>query len=82
MVELGGTVKDKISKFEGVATGRLEYLFGCVRWQVTPRTLKKDGEPTEAQWFDEEQLVPIKSKKKIERGELPAAGPRCDPPGR
>ena len=55
MIQLGDVVKDKISGFTGVATCRLEYLNGCVRWAVHPRILH-EGKPIEAQYFDTEQL--------------------------
>lgn len=29
MVTLGARVKDNITGFEGIATGRAEYLYGC-----------------------------------------------------
>jgi len=55
-IKLGSRVKDTISGLEGIATGRTEYLFGCVRIQVTPQKVK-DGAAVEGQWLDEDQLV-------------------------
>ena len=71
MVRLGDRVKDKISGFSGIATGRYEYLYGCVRINVQSEKLK-DGKVQDGLVFDEDQLeilktgavegVPLKSK--------------------
>ncbi len=59
MIELGSTVKDKVTGFEGIATGRAEYLTGCPRVCVEATKLE-DGE-TKSQWFDDPRLIVIKS---------------------
>ncbi len=52
-VELGQKYKDDITEFEGTATARYEYLYGCVRvllegsWQGKPEELT----------FDEQRLT-------------------------
>lgn len=51
MITLGCQAKDKITGFEGIVTGRCEYLFGCAQWGITP--LAKDGEVKATNWFDE-----------------------------
>ena len=53
--ELGIKVKDKISGFSGILTARVEFLTGCNRYCVQPKTLQ-DGVPIEGIYFDEEQL--------------------------
>ncbi len=53
MIRLGEKVKDTISGFEGFATARTIYLYGCIRVLVQPPGLDKDGKPHEGQWFDE-----------------------------
>lgn len=63
MVKLGTVVTDAVSGFSGVATGRTEYLYGCIRIMVEPQGLH-DGKPIEAQWFDEQRLTQ-KSPAKI-----------------
>lgn len=55
MVQVGQTVRDKITGFEGVVMSRAEYLWGCVRVEVQARDLK-DGEPRDWRVFDEPQL--------------------------
>ena len=55
MIKLGQKVRDRITGFEGVATSRTEYLYGCVRIYVEPGGLH-DGKPIEPQVFDEQRL--------------------------
>jgi hypothetical protein len=51
-MQLGSTVKHKITAYTGVITGRAEYLTGCRQWCVVRSTPKDDGESA-AHWFDE-----------------------------
>lgn len=53
MVQLGERYRDKITGFEGVATARSEYLYGCVRVGLEGAL---NGEPKEL-WFDEQRLT-------------------------
>lgn len=71
-VELGSEVRDSITGFEGTATGRAEYLYGCVRIQVEAHEIK-DGEPQSC-WFDEQRLS---AASKATTG-----GPQSAPPAR
>ena len=73
MVELGIKVKDNVTGFEGMATARTVYLFGCVRVLVEPMQLK-DGLPIDAQWFDEQRLT--------EQSEATSGGSGQVPPSR
>lgn len=52
-MNLGDTVKDTVTGFVGVATGRVEYLHGTPRWLV--ERLDKDGK-LQCEWFDEERI--------------------------
>jgi len=70
MIKLGEKVKDSITGFEGVATGRATYLYGCVRVLVESKKLK-DGKPIE-EWFDEQRLT--------QKSEANVGGPCSDPP--
>lgn len=54
-IKLGSTVKDVISGFAGVVTGRAEYITGCNQLLVQP-PLKKDGELANSAWWDEDRL--------------------------
>ena len=67
---LGKKVKDKVSNFTGIATGRHTFLAGCDRYTVQPE-VEKDGKLPECQTFDEPQLQIIKEKKVVVKGEKP-----------
>ncbi len=76
-INLGDKVKDSISGFAGIVTGYYTYLNGCVRLQIEPDKLDKEGKPIDARIFDMEQLVLVKAAKSraVER----KGGPRSDP---
>ena len=54
MLELGQKAKDKITGFEGVITGRAQYLYGCDQYCIVPPA--KDGQIKDGQWFDEGRI--------------------------
>lgn len=55
-IKLGKKYRDEITGFEGTATARTDYLYGCVR--VSLEGKGNDGEPQE--WvFDEQRLVAL-----------------------
>ncbi|KKM17983.1 hypothetical protein LCGC14_1670260 [marine sediment metagenome] len=54
-MKLGSMVKDQITGYKGMITGRCEYLTGCVQYLVT-RTSIKEGDSVDDQWFDESRL--------------------------
>ena len=49
---LGSKVKDSITGFEGVAVGRTEFLYGCIRIGI-----EGVAKPGEILWFDEPRLT-------------------------
>jgi len=55
---LGDKVRDKVTGFTGIVTGRVEYLTGCQQCRVQP-PVKGEGDWVEAQWFDETRLEVI-----------------------
>ena len=61
MIELGSTVKDVVTGFEGVVTARYIFLYGCERYCVQP-AVKKDDKTNlpKEKTFDEPQLKVIK----------------------
>lgn len=59
-MKLGMIATHKISGFKGVVTGRAEYLTGCVRYQLTPEGIDKDGKPLESYWFDDTSIIEVK----------------------
>lgn len=54
-IELGSEVECLITGFAGTATGRCEYLTGCIRVLVTPR-IGADNKLPEDEWIDESVL--------------------------
>lgn len=82
-VNVGDKVKDAISGLVGIATGRFEYLYGCVRVAVAPQSVDKDGKVVDGTVFDEDQLEVVKAGA-VKPPARPAAravtgGPRPDP---
>ncbi|HEX2682698.1 MAG TPA: hypothetical protein VHL77_02125 [Ferruginibacter sp.] len=49
---LGKQVKDKITGFEGIAIGVINYLFGCNQIGIAP-PMDKEGKRPPVEWFDE-----------------------------
>lgn len=56
-IDLGMQTRDLLTGFSGVVTGRADYLTGCHQYLVRPPSLKADGEPQTAEWFDDNRLV-------------------------
>ena len=65
-IELGSTVRDTLTPFDGVVFARAEYLYGCVQIGVQP-TVLKDGSPLKLVWLDEPQLVVTEAPKPARR---------------
>jgi len=83
--ELGAKVKDVIDGFEGVITGRTEYMTGCVQYCVMPDKMDKDNKKLEGHWLDEGRLVLIKKPAKVlldamGRSEAAPGGPQSFTP--
>lgn len=58
-MRIGDRVKDRISGFAGIITGRTEYLNGCRQFLVSPEKVNKDGESLKGLWIDEQTLEVI-----------------------
>ena len=56
-MKFGQKAKDKITGFEGILTGKCNYITGCSQWLVSPPV--KDGDFKEAKWIDEQRLEVI-----------------------
>lgn len=54
-IKLGQKVRDIITGFEGIVTGRCEYITGCTQVLVAPRC-KEDGTTRDSGWFDEDRV--------------------------
>ncbi|WP_407733063.1 hypothetical protein [Pseudomonas citronellolis] len=57
MIQLGKKARDKITGFEGIVTGRAQYLTGCDQYSLAPPA--KDGSINRTEWFDEGRLEVI-----------------------
>lgn len=77
MIQMGNKAKCIVTGFEGIATGRSEYLNGCVQWCLTPKA-KKDGSVPEARWIDEGQIEVITGGVKVRPKNT--GGPQPSPP--
>lgn len=60
-VKLGDYVRDKVSGFEGTIVSQHDYLNGCTRYNVQPKTDKEGKLPT-FECFDEPQLEVVKEE--------------------
>jgi hypothetical protein len=71
MIKLGQKYKDKITGFEGIATGFVKYISGCNQALLAPQ-VGSDGALRESQWFDEQRLDATGSDViTLENGETP-----------
>lgn len=59
-VELGESYRDTVTGFTGIATARVEFLNGCVRYTLEAGGEKPNDEPKELV-FDEQRLVEAKT---------------------
>jgi len=57
---LGSKLRDKVTGFEGVVTGRGDHISGCDTYGLQNQTLK-DGAPQDLKWFDEPRLELVSS---------------------
>jgi hypothetical protein len=78
--ELGATLRDSITGFEGVAMGRTQYFTGCNHYGLLSRKLDKDGKPEEWQWFDETRLEDVGKTLIVLGGYTPTSGPHPNAP--
>lgn len=78
---LGFTLRDKVTGFQGVATGHVTYITGCDQLLLVP-PVDKDGKIREAQWFDTQrcQLLPDFDQVVIDNSEF--TGPDKEAPKR
>ena len=59
-IEIGDRIRDKITSFEGIATGLAEYLNGCRQFLITPEKTDKEGKKIDGLWIDEQTLEVVK----------------------
>lgn len=61
-IAMEAKVKDRITGFAGIVTGRVEYLTGCRQYLIQPRMKKNGTSSPEPTWLDEDRLVASKTK--------------------
>lgn len=66
-IELGATVRDTITNYKGIATGRSDYLHEAPEVRVTPQALDNRSQPVQSHWFPEGRLVRIVSEGQLVR---------------
>ena len=71
-IELGRKVRDSITGFSGIVTGRCDYISGCRQYLVTPKAER--NKLAESFWFDEDRLLKDFSKSKSKN----KGGPQVD----
>ena len=88
MIQLGDTVKCKLTGFTGVCEAKVTYLNGCLQFLVRPKkNSKEDGYPSAA-YIDVENLGQVKGKRRVklnlrvEIKAIPSGGVRKSPPDR
>lgn len=75
-IELGKKYKDTVSGWEGIATLRLEFLNGCIRYELSGKD--KDGAP-QGHVFDEEQLLLVDDPTPVVAAPTRTGGDRPTP---
>ena len=53
----GTKVRDKITNFEGIVTGKASYITGCDQYLVQPPA--KDWDYKDGRWFDSGRLTVV-----------------------
>jgi len=81
MIELGQEVRDKVTGFSGIASGKSEYLSGCTHICIQPKVKRGNKELPEPQWFDE-PMVEVIGKAKIKKVTTNIGGPMLTKPSR
>ena len=76
---LGETYRDVISGFEGVCTGKATYITACDQSCLKPRTLNKDGDPRDGQWFDDTQIEIVPTSVRLQLDTSPVDGAGHEP---
>lgn len=57
MIKLGQKARDKVTGFEGILTGKAQYLYGCTQYCIVPPA--KDSKIEDSHWFDEGRIEVI-----------------------
>ena len=83
-ITLGHRVRDSITGFEGIATARVTYMYGCARILIEPTRLDSDGKRLEDVYFDEQRVEHVEDREisVSPQNSATSGGPQRDPPRR
>ena len=56
-IQLGNKVKDIVTGLEGVACAKIEYLNGCIQFEIIPKVTAKATEYPKYSWIDIDRLA-------------------------
>jgi quinol monooxygenase YgiN len=76
--ELGSEAKDRITGLEGVITGIVIHLNGCIRYNITSKKRTVEGKMIE-DWVDEQQIILLKEPPKVKAPKEGPGGPHKAP---
>lgn len=77
-IQLGDKAKDQITGFEGIVTGRCNYISGCDQILLVPPA--KDGDYKDSHWFDIDRCTVVKKAAVKIAAVSSAARPGADKP--
>jgi len=77
-IKFGDKVRDKLTGFEGIVTARIQYIYGCIQYEVKP-TIDEDGNQRKHDWIDENQLEIIKDNGRTKKDKPIHGGMRSHP---
>ncbi|KKM13316.1 hypothetical protein LCGC14_1717390 [marine sediment metagenome] len=77
-IELGDKVKDTITGFIGIAVARIEFINGCIQYQVAPKVIK-GGKFPEDVYIDKGSLIVLVPKNKPKKVKKPKRRPPGGP---
>lgn len=78
-IQLGDTVRDTITDFQGIVVARIEYLTGCMQFGVAPKA-GSDGKVPDTVYFDYTRLEVVADKKRVVIPARDTGGPQRDAP--
>lgn len=71
--ELGSKLRCRISGVTGIATGRLEFLNGCIQYGIRQR-VNPDGKVPDTEWVDEAYLEETEEQPSLKVEAKPIGG--------
>lgn len=77
-IEFGKVYRDSITGFEGICTGKSQYITGCDQILIVPK-VDNEGKFQSGQWFDDSRLVDVEAEKAVATSQKPG-GPQHTPP--